>query len=108
VSGPLNPYPSSPMKTFLTFLVAAVLAGAAGFFLGRSPGKPLAAGETAGRKPLFYQSPMHPWVTSDKPGNCTIWPVACDANSVAVPCTGSESPSRLQAAARATASRIFV
>ena len=20
----------------------------------------------------FYQSPMHPWITSDKPGNCTI------------------------------------
>jgi Cu(I)/Ag(I) efflux system membrane fusion protein len=24
------------------------------------------------RKPKFYQSPMHPWITSDKPGNCTI------------------------------------
>ena len=25
-----------------------------------------------GRKVKFYQSPMHPWITSDKPGNCTI------------------------------------
>lgn len=24
------------------------------------------------RRPKFYQSPMHPWITSDKPGNCTI------------------------------------
>lgn len=25
-----------------------------------------------GRKIKMYQSPMHPWITSDKPGNCTI------------------------------------
>jgi Cu(I)/Ag(I) efflux system membrane fusion protein len=25
-----------------------------------------------GRKIKLYQSPMHPWITSDKPGNCTI------------------------------------
>lgn len=24
------------------------------------------------RKVRFYQSPMHPWITSEKPGNCTI------------------------------------
>jgi len=24
------------------------------------------------RKALFYQSPMHPWIRSDAPGNCTI------------------------------------
>ena len=24
------------------------------------------------RKVLFYQSPMHPWVKSDKPGKCTV------------------------------------
>ncbi len=27
---------------------------------------------TADRKVRFYQSPMHPWITSDKPGDCTI------------------------------------
>ena len=26
----------------------------------------------AGRKVLFFQSPMHPWVKSDKPGQCTV------------------------------------
>lgn len=26
----------------------------------------------AGRKVLLYQSPMHPWVKSDKPGQCTV------------------------------------
>jgi Heavy metal binding domain len=24
------------------------------------------------RKVKMYQSPMHPWITSEKPGNCTI------------------------------------
>jgi Cu(I)/Ag(I) efflux system membrane fusion protein len=24
------------------------------------------------RRVKFYQSPMHPWITSDRPGNCTI------------------------------------
>ncbi len=24
------------------------------------------------RRVKFYQSPMHPWITADKPGNCTI------------------------------------
>ena len=28
--------------------------------------------EDEGPKARFYQSPMHPWITSDKPGNCTI------------------------------------
>lgn len=28
--------------------------------------------EGGDRKIKFYQSPMHPWITSDKPGNCTI------------------------------------
>jgi Cu(I)/Ag(I) efflux system membrane fusion protein len=27
---------------------------------------------TAERKPLYYQSAMHPWIKSDKPGRCTI------------------------------------
>jgi Cu(I)/Ag(I) efflux system membrane fusion protein len=26
----------------------------------------------AGRKVLFFQSPMHPWVKSEKPGQCTV------------------------------------
>lgn len=33
------------------------------------PGRGLAAG---GRRVRFYQSPMHPWITSPEPGLCTI------------------------------------
>ena len=29
-------------------------------------------GAEGARKILFYQSPMHPWVKSDKPGQCTV------------------------------------
>jgi Cu(I)/Ag(I) efflux system membrane fusion protein len=35
----------------------------------RRPTEPAA---TSNRKILFYQSPMHPWVKSDKPGKCTV------------------------------------
>lgn len=56
----------------LAYVLSLALAGAAGWFAARhSP----AAHETAapaGRKVLFYQSPMHPWIKSDKPGKCTI------------------------------------
>lgn len=49
------------MSYFLRFLLlAALLAGC---------GKP---NVTDDRKVRFYQSPMHPWIKSDAPGNCTI------------------------------------
>lgn len=52
------------MKTFLQFLLLAAVLGLAA--IGCS--KP-----TSDARPIkFYQSPMHPWITSDKPGNCTI------------------------------------
>jgi Cu(I)/Ag(I) efflux system membrane fusion protein len=61
------------MKTFLTILITALLAAGATWFTLKqtspSPAKPAAAAE---RKPLFYQSAMHPWIKSDKPGRCTI------------------------------------
>lgn len=47
------------MKTILTILCLALLAACS-----KAP--------TDERKVKFYQSPMHPWITSDKPGNCTI------------------------------------
>src|SRR3954471_4229423 len=28
--------------------------------------------KSAEKKVLYYQSPMHPWVKSDKPGRCTV------------------------------------
>ncbi len=63
------------MKIFSLFLLLA-LAALAGWFAGtRSPSAhpgsaaPNANGE---RRPKFYQSAMHPWIKSDKPGKCTI------------------------------------
>jgi membrane fusion protein, copper/silver efflux system len=47
------------MKTLLTILMLALLA---------SCSKPA----VSDRRVKFYQSPMHPWITSDKPGKCTI------------------------------------
>jgi Cu(I)/Ag(I) efflux system membrane fusion protein len=59
----------------IPFLVLiAALAGAGGWFAAKHPtAMPAdhAAANTA-RKIKFYQSPMHPWIKSDKPGKCTI------------------------------------
>ncbi len=54
------------MKRIFLFAQAAALCAAT--LLVSSCSKP----EAAERTPKFYQSPMHPWITSDKPGNCTI------------------------------------
>ncbi len=62
------------MKNFITILIV-IAALAAGWFLrgnfggGSSSG---AEGSSGERKVLYYQSAMHPWVKSDKPGRCTI------------------------------------
>lgn len=60
------------MKTFLIILITAVLAiGGTWAFNNRfQPSSSPTA--TTERKPLFYQSPMHPWIKSNKPGRCTI------------------------------------
>lgn len=58
------------MKTFLIILITAVLAAGATWFYQRQ--KMSSGDSTAERKPLFYQSAMHPWIKSDKPGKCTI------------------------------------
>lgn len=58
---------SAPMKLIHLTLVA--LAAAAGWRASRLwP----ASHAPAARKILLYQSPMHPWVKSDKPGQCTV------------------------------------
>src|SRR6266545_6577032 len=67
-------------KNLLLLTIVATAAGSAGWFAAgrwanRSPAR--ATPETAsspggGRKILFYQSSMHPWIKSDKPGRCTI------------------------------------
>ena len=59
------------MKT-LSIITALVLLGlgvAVGWFLAPRGQATPAAGE---KKIAFYQSPMHPWIKSDQPGNCTI------------------------------------
>jgi Cu(I)/Ag(I) efflux system membrane fusion protein len=57
------------MKTLVTIIITAALAAAGTWFYlsGKSP-----APSAAGREPLYYQSAMHPWIKSDKPGKCTI------------------------------------
>jgi Cu(I)/Ag(I) efflux system membrane fusion protein len=59
------------MKTFLTIFLTAVLTATAGWFFFLRDTTPAKTAETE-RKPLYYQSAMHPWVKSDKPGRCTI------------------------------------
>ena len=62
------------MKSFLTILTVALLAAAGGWWFGPQRGTSAAVGasNSGEKKILFYQSPMHPWVKSDKPGNCTV------------------------------------
>ena len=50
-------------------LIAA--ATAAGWLVGKRASSPT-SNSSGGRKVAFYQSPMHPWIKSDKPGNCAI------------------------------------
>ena len=60
------------MKTFLTIVFSGLLA-AAGTWVYLTKYTSLAtATATAERKPIYYQSAMHPWIKSDKPGRCTI------------------------------------
>jgi membrane fusion protein, copper/silver efflux system len=57
------------MKTFITILLTTAVAVAATWFILRDTSPQEASSE---RKPLYYQSAMHPWIKSDKPGRCTI------------------------------------
>src|SRR6188508_3705222 len=59
-------------KTLFTILIVAILAGLGGWWAGQHKAKPAATSKPGERKVRFYQSPMHPWITSDKPGRCTI------------------------------------
>lgn len=55
------------MKTIFIFLLVISAAVGGWYFGNTTPHK-----TESGRKVLYYQSPMHPWVKSDKPGRCTI------------------------------------
>lgn len=59
------------MKKLLILLIIALAAGV-GWWLGRHEHAGSGSIAADGRKVLYYQSPMHPWVKSDKPGRCTI------------------------------------
>lgn len=64
-------------KLPLLILATATLAGAGGWFAathfrGAHNHAVVPQPESAGRKVLYYQSSMHPWVKSDKPGKCTV------------------------------------
>lgn len=60
------------MKTIqkLLLLSAALAIAAAGLLAGC--GKSAPTPTKSERKVLYYQSAMHPWIKSDKPGRCTI------------------------------------
>jgi hypothetical protein len=62
-----------PKTLLLVLLVAAASATAVWFAVRRQPAPAAAApAAVAGRKILYYQSAMHPWIKSDKPGKCPI------------------------------------
>ncbi|MDB6139012.1 MAG: hypothetical protein JWO94_2084 [Verrucomicrobiaceae bacterium] len=64
------------MRTLLVILPIAALSMMVGWIgalsMRSSMSSPLRADAEGTRKILFYQSPMHPWVKSDKPGQCTV------------------------------------
>ena len=55
----------------MLLLLVAAGAGTVWYFKLNSPA-PSALTATAGQKILYYQSSMHPWIKSDKPGKCPI------------------------------------
>src|SRR5436190_24329821 len=61
-------------KTLFAVLAVAILAGLGGWWAGQRNvrSKSEVTAKPGERKIRFYQSPMHPWITSDKPGRCTI------------------------------------
>jgi hypothetical protein len=69
-------------KTLLLVLFVAAASAAVTWFAARHQAAPAAAvsADATGRKILYYQSPMHPWIKSDKPGKCPI----CGMNMVPV------------------------
>ena len=61
------------MKTLAIILLTLALAVPATWFATQHFRAPTTAMSAGGeRKILYYQSAMHPWVKSDKPGRCTI------------------------------------
>ena len=60
---------------FFLILIVAVAAGVGGWFASRhwpATQTPTTSTSNTARKVAYYQSSMHPWIKSDKPGRCTI------------------------------------
>ena len=62
------------MKTFFTILITAALAASGTWWITTQRGGSAAHSDhgVGAKKVLYYQSTMHPWVKSDKPGSCTV------------------------------------
>lgn len=60
------------MKTFFTILITAAQTIFATWFIKDRLASSHPASIPTERKPTFYQSAMHPWIKSEKPGRCTI------------------------------------
>ena len=57
----------------LLLLLAIAAAATGGWWVGRSKSPASDHGPASGERRVgFYQSPMHPWIKSDQPGECTI------------------------------------
>jgi hypothetical protein len=70
-------------RTILSFLLVGAIAGGVVWLIkNRPPSPPVASSASSQpeRKILYYQSPMHPWIKSDKPGKCPI----CGMNLVPI------------------------
>jgi Cu(I)/Ag(I) efflux system membrane fusion protein len=53
-------------------LIIGLLAAAGGWFAALQYSTSSKHATEGGRKIAFYQSPMHPWVKSEQPGQCTV------------------------------------
>lgn len=61
------------MKHFISLVLATAVAGGIGWWIGaRHEHSRTAPNVSSDNKILYYQSTMHPWVKSDRPGKCTV------------------------------------
>ena len=68
------------MKRSILFLALFATFAGGSYWLARQPAASAVVQSSDGRRVLYYQSPMHPWIKSDKPGKCPI----CGMNLVPI------------------------
>ncbi len=59
-------------KSLIVLITVGASAAGTGWFAAKQFGDAKPAASSSTRRILYYQSPMHPWITSDKAGRCTI------------------------------------